>query len=234
VARFLRFAAFFAALVAILVLVVLPLVLGPLLAQTVRGMGLRSDTLDVSVAPFDPFLVLGRSRRVNVVAEGVDMQPAQVGRAELGLIETSFFDRSFEAVDGRLTDVAISAGGTSVQATEIVLEGSAENAIATARLTPEQAAGLVLVAAGRAGAIVDDVRFTDSGVAVVVGGRETAARLRVAAGALLLEPTGGGQIVLIQPAPSDAWRLQEAWVSPGGLNIRGEVDVSELVSNLGG
>src|SRR5947208_1658495 len=60
VGRLLRFLAFFALLVAGFVLLVLPLLLGPLLTQVVRDAGLKSATLSVTVAPLDPTLVLGR------------------------------------------------------------------------------------------------------------------------------------------------------------------------------
>ena len=63
---FLRFLAWFALLVAGFVLVALPLLLGPILTQMVRDMGLRADDLRVSVALFDPLLILGRSRQVTL------------------------------------------------------------------------------------------------------------------------------------------------------------------------
>ncbi len=233
-AGFLRFLAFFLLLVALLVLVVLPLALGPLLTQTVRDLGLRSQTLEVTVAPFDPFLVLGRSRRVNLVAEDIDMPPATVGRAQIALIDASFFERRFDAVEGTLSDVQVTVGGDSIRASEIAIDGPADAATATARLSPDEAERLVRVAAARAGLSIDDVRVTDSGVTVVVSGLEATSQLRVTGGALLLEPEIGGQIVLIQPAPSDAWQLQEAWVTAEGLNLRGEVDVTSLVEEMGG
>jgi hypothetical protein len=232
VSGFLRFLAFFALLVAVLVLIVLPLALSPLLTQMVRDMGLRSTTLDVSVAPFDPLLLIGKSRRINLVADQVEMDPARVGRVELALENASYFDRSFESVDGSFSDVSVAVGDGALQASEIAINGPAESATATARMTADQAEQMVRVAAARAGVPIDDVRLTDSGVRVDLRGRQAQAGLRVAGGALLLEPDIGGSIVLLQPAPSDPWQLEEAWVSDGGLNLRGQVDVAELVVSL--
>ncbi len=48
----------------------------------------------------------------------------------------------------------------------------------------------------------------------------------------MLDPGVGGVIVLLQPAPSDPWTLQEAWVSADGLNVRATVDMAELTRNL--
>jgi hypothetical protein len=69
----LRFLAWFALLVAVFVLVVLPLLVGPLLTGVVRDMGVRADTIEVSVA-FSPGLILGRSRAVTVSATNVDLR----------------------------------------------------------------------------------------------------------------------------------------------------------------
>ena len=76
---FLRFLALFLVLVGVMVLVVLPLVVGPFLTQLLRDQGLRSDSLEVSVAMFDPFLVVGRSRSTQVSATEVDFTSATVG-----------------------------------------------------------------------------------------------------------------------------------------------------------
>ena len=70
---FVRFVAWFVLLVAAFVLIGLPLLMGPLLAGVVRDMGVRADTVDVSVAFFDPGLILGRSRQVTIDAANVDV-----------------------------------------------------------------------------------------------------------------------------------------------------------------
>ena len=42
----------------------------------------------------------------------------------------------------------------------------------------------------------------------------------------MLTPQIGPPIVLIQPATSDPWRLEEAYVSPSGITVRGTVDAT--------
>ena len=101
-------------------------------------------------------------------------------------------------------------------------------------LTPDQTEQLVRLASRRAGVNVDSVVVSDSGVVVKVAGAESDARLAVRGGALLLDPGVGGVIVLLQPAPSDPWTLQEAWISPEGLNVRGTVDMERLAAGVGG
>ncbi len=229
---FLRFAAFFALLLAALVLVVLPLALSPLLTQMVRDMGLRSDTLEVSVTPFDPSLILGRSREVRLVADGVDVPPGRIGSVDIRLGEASYFDRTFETVTGELRDVSVAVGGDEIRASSISLSGPAAAAGAVARFSEVEAERLIRLAAQRAGVAVDRVRVTDSGVTVKLHGVEAVARVTVRGGALLLQPSFGGAVVLLQPVPSDPWSLSEAWISADGLNVRGEVDIARLARQV--
>jgi hypothetical protein len=51
----------------------------------------------------------------------------------------------------------------------------------------------------------------------------------VTGGALILDTGEGGPIVLLQPAPSDPWTLQEAYVSADALNVRAVVDMTRIV-----
>ena len=233
--RFLRFAAFLIVLLAVLVLVVLPLLLGPLLAGAVRGAGLRADTLSVSVALFDPTILLGKSRRVTLTASGVDASPALIGSVTLSLGNTSFFDRSFQTVSGELDDVSLTVNGNdSVHVGDIAVDGPSDAASATAHLSATDTDKLIRLAGQRAGLTIDNVQIGDSGVTVKVSGIQSTAQLAVSGGALVLDPGVGSEIVLLQPAASDPWTLQEAWVSADGLNVRAVVDVARITSNLTG
>ena len=229
---FLRFAAWFVLLTAVFVLVVLPLLLSPLLTSMVRDMGLRSQTLDVSVAILDPSLLLGRSRRVTVVADGVDASSAHIGHLELALGEASYFDRSFESVSGELRDVTVTLGSDVLGASSIRVDGPAGAASLTARLTAEQTERLVRVAARRAGLTIESVRMTESSLGVTVRGEPGEARISLRGGALLLERGTGGPVLLVQSDPGDQWRLGESWISERGLNIAGTVDMRQLIQEL--
>ncbi len=65
---------------------------------------------------------------------------------------------------------------------------------------------------------------------VTIQGVEAQARLEVRGGALVLFPGTGGGVPLLQPAPSEAWQLEEAWISDNGLNLRGVVDTTRLAA----
>ena len=233
VGGFLRFLALFGVLLALLVLIALPLAAGPFLTQMVRNMGLQSDSLQVSVALFDPFLVLGRSRSTHVSARDVDLSPAIVGSMELTLRDVSFVDRTWQAVDGELSNISISTNGETLRLGSIHVSGDAADASANARLSAAESESLIRAAAQRQGLRFDDVSFSNAGVRITTDGAVENARLDVRGGALVLFPgNGDGGVPLIQPAPADPWQLEEAWISDDGLNVRGTVDTTRLATDL--
>jgi hypothetical protein len=235
VGRFLRFVGFFALLVAFLGLVVVPLIASPILTGMVRDMGLRSDTLRVSVELFDPLLFVGRARAVHVTADSVDVSPAGIGSMDLTLGGVSFLNRDWQTVNGELRDVSLETGGERFVVGSVRVSGEADAADATARLTGPELEGIVRFAAARQGVTVDEVSLDNAGVRVVIGGIEGAARVEVRGGALVL--IAGPQNVavpLLQPQPSDAWRLEETWISDDAVNVRGVVDTTRLASVVTG
>jgi hypothetical protein len=233
VAGFVRFICFFGVLVAVLGLVVLPLVAGPILTGMVRNMGVRSDTLRVSVELFDPLLVIGRPRAVHMAATGVDLSPAGIGSFELTLGGVSLFDRTWQTVDGELRDISVTTGGETFTVGSVRVNGDADAAQATARLSAPEIEELIRYAARREGLPLDDVELTDEGVRVTIDGVEGNGRVEVRGGALVLLPgTGTGGIPLLQPAPSDAWQLEEAWISDDAVNVRGIVDTTRLARQV--
>lgn len=232
--RFLGFLVFFLLLVSGFVLIVLPLLLGPFLTNLVRDAGLKSDTLSVSVAPFDPTLLLGRARKITLIASNVDASPATIGSIDLSIGDANYFGRSFKTVSGTLNDVSLTVNGKdNVRIGDISVDGPANAANATAHFSAADTDRLIRLAGERAGLTIDQVRVGDSGVTVKVSGIESNAKLAVSGGALVLDPGVGGAIVLLQPAPSDPWTLSEAWVDADGLNVRAVVDVASITQDLG-
>jgi hypothetical protein len=232
VASFLRFLLLFGVLLAALVLVVLPLALGPLLAQQLRDHGLEAESLNVGVGLFDPGLVLGHARSITVDATGVSAGSVKIGRARITLGDVGLFDRTFDNLSGELDDISVSASGETLGIASVQLDGAADEADATGRLSQQQADDLVMNAARRQGLALDAVHFSDAGVSVSAHGFEAPAHVAVRGGALVFDPGVSGAIVLVQPEPSDAWRLDEAWITAEGLNVHGTVDVARLVSQL--
>lgn len=229
-----RFLAFAVLLVALLVFVVAPAVASPLLSQMVRDMGLAADDVEVTIEAFDPSLFAGRSQKVRVRASSAILYPATIEQLDLTFGDVSFFERTFQTVRGELRGVVLTAGGLALSVSEVTLGGPAHEVQAAARLTAAETEEMVHSAAQRVGIVLDDVRFAGGGLRVTLSGVEVAARVDVAGGALVLTPEAGPQLLLLQPAPADPWRLTEAYVTSDGITINGAVDASRLAQQLPG
>jgi hypothetical protein len=229
---FIRFFVFAAVLVALLVFVVVPVVASPVLTQIVRDMGLQADDLDVSIDSFDPALLAGRATRVRLQGSNVALGPATVERLDLGLGNVSFVERNFETLRGELRGVTVTAGGVTLRVSSVQVDGPAAAARATGHFTAAESEQLVRTAAQRAGLRLDRVRFVEGGLRVSIGGVETGARADVQGGALVLDPDIGPPVVLLQPAPTDPWRLSEAYVTSTGIAVSGVVDATRLTEHL--
>lgn len=231
-ASFFRFAVFSLVLVALLVFVVVPAVASPLLTQMLRDTGLRGDDLNVSLDYFDPSLLTGRAEHLTVRGENVELPPALVGSLDVTLGGVSLLDRTFDSISGELNAVTLAAGGLTVEVASVEVDGPADAAAATARFGAEETQELVELAARREGLPLDDVRLVEGGLRVTLAGAEIEADIGVQGGALVLAPGIGQPILLLQPAPSDPWRLSEAFVSPSGVTVRGLFDAASLSSQL--
>jgi hypothetical protein len=231
-ASFLRFAAFAVLMVGLLVFVVLPAVASPVLTQMVRDVGLRGDDLNVSIEYFDPSLLGGNAQSLTIRGRNVELPPALVGDLDLRFGNVSLIDRTFQTITGELKNVTLAAGGLTVQVASVQVDGPSHNASATGRFSADQTQQLVEGAARRAGLELEGVRLVDGGLRMSLGGLETRAGIAVQGGALVLSPDGIPPVLLMQPAPSDPWRLSEAFVSTAGVTVRGLFDATTLAGRL--
>lgn len=227
-----RFLVFSVVLVALLVFVVVPVVASPLLTQMVRDMGLQADDLEVSIDSFDPALLSGHASRLRVNGSNVALGVATVERLNVVFGDVSFIERSFETLSGTLNGVVVTAGGLTLRVSSVQVDGPATAAHATGHFSAAEGERLVHAAAERAGVRLDNVRFVEGGLRVSIAGLETGARAEVKGGALVLDPDAGAPVVLLQPAPTDPWRLSEAYVTTTGIAVSGVVDATRLAEHL--
>ena len=227
-----RFLVFAAVLVALLVFVVVPVLASPVLTQMVRDMGLQADDLEVSIDSFDPALFGGRASKVRVVGDNVALGLATVEEMNLVFGNVAFMERTFQTLSGELRGVTVNAGGVTLRVSSVQVDGPAGEARATGHFTSAQGVELVHAAAERAGIRLDSVRFVEGGLRVSLAGIETGARANVQGGALVLDLDIGPPVVLLQPAPTDPWRLSEAYVTRTGIAVTGVVDATRLTEHL--
>jgi hypothetical protein len=226
--RLLRFVVFFALVAGLLTFVLLPAAISPLLTQYVRDMGLKADDLQVSVDTFDPAILSGRAGSVRVYATNVEIGRATVRQLDLTFDDVSFFDRSFRSVDGQMDDVMVAGGGVSAQASQVSVAGPAGQATATGQFDSQESEDLVKAAARRVGVSLDGAQFVNGGLRLTSHGISVNAGISVEGGALVLRPAIGDPILLIQPQTSDPWQLDEAFVTPSGITVRGTVDAARF------
>jgi hypothetical protein len=228
-----KFAAFSAALIALLVFVVIPVVAGPIISGLAHDAGLEGDDVEVSVDLLGPGILSGRAPSVRIQGNELDVPRAVIGRVDLTLTEVSLSDRTFETVSGTLYEVRVTGpGDVGIVVETIDLEGPAEATRATGRLDRPESEALVREIASQAGLEVDDVIVGDGSITFQQGGRTVDARLRVTGDALILDPVGVEPIVLLAPAPSDSWRLSDVIITPDGMTVDLTVDVRDLASQL--
>ena len=227
-----RFLAFAVLLVALLVFVVVPVVASPLLTQMVRDMGLEADELEVSIESFDPSLFAGRTAKLRMQGTNVVLSPALVEELDLTFGQVAFVERTFESIRGELRGVRVDAGGLTLNVSSVQISGPAREASVAVHFNAQEAEEMLRDAARRAGIGLEEVRFVDGGVRVGLAGTEVRARVDVLGGALVLQPQAGPPMLLLQPAPSDPWRLSEAYVSSSGITVNGIVDATRLAQHL--
>jgi hypothetical protein len=227
--NFLRFLLFFGIATALLVVVALPALASPILTQMVRDAGVEGGELHVSVGLFDPSILQGRAGQLRIEGRDVTLGPADIGGIDLTLANASYFDRTFEEVRGNLRNVQLTAGGIRVEAARLEIFGPANAAEVAAHFTPAQGAEIVRQAAIKAGVALDRVEFVDGSMRVTIAGLTAESSVAVEGGALVLRSAPGAPtVLLLQPAPSDPWRLTEAWVSPDGITVLGVADAAFL------
>jgi len=230
-----KFAAFSALLIALLVFVVIPVVAGPIISGLARDAGVQGDDLDVSVDLFGPSVLTGRVPSVRVQADDVEVPRAVIGRVDVMLTDVSPSDRSFASISGTLHEVQVRGpGGLAMVVQTIDLEGPAEATRATGSLDRTASEQLIREIAGQAGVEVDGVILRDGSLTIDRDGQAAEARLRVAGDALILEPAGADPVVLLAPAPSESWRLRDVRVTPAGMMVDLTVDARQLVSQMSG
>lgn len=223
-----KFSVFSTLLVAVLVLIAIPLLAGPLLEGIARDAGLEGDRVEVSVNLLGPSLLSGRAPEVRVRADEVALPRGVIGRLDLTLHGVSPASRTFESVTGHLEDVRVSGpGGANVRVRSVQLEGPARSTRARAELSKEDSEQLVAQVARDAGLQVDRVRLEAGRILLGRGDGDTEARFRVAGAALILE-TDSSQEIVIAPAPSEPWRLEDVRITQDGLEIELTVDSLRL------
>lgn len=232
-AGLIKFTAFSAALIALLVFVVIPVVAGPIISGLLRDAGLAGDDIDVSVEILGAEILSGRVPAMRLKAEDVEVRNATIGRLDVTLDGVSATDRSFGSISGTLWDVRVAGpGGLPIVLETVHLAGPAGSARATGTLDRSESQALVRAVAGQAGVTIDEVTLGDGILTLQQDGQTTEAQARLAGERLVLEMEGAEPVELLPPAPSGSWRVREVGITPDGMTVELSVDLRGLAGQL--
>ena len=229
---FLGFALFATVAVAILAIVLVPVIVGPLVASAVRAASPFGETsLDVQVDVNALALIVGTVDRIHVTAADLDVDGTTVDDLDVTVTRVSTTDRSFAAIDGALSGIAVPTDiGGVVDLERVDLSGPSDDVLATARLTPEAAVALLTQSLTDAGLAPDGVELIDGGVGLVLFGQRVDVPLGVVDGALVLPGiAGGSELVVFAPEADAPWRLTGVVVTPSGILIDAQVDAGGVL-----
>jgi LmeA-like phospholipid-binding len=175
---------------------------GPALAafavrNALQSAGFAAGSIDVAVTADPPLTLLtGRADSVEITATDASIDRLAASRLDVRLDAVDLFARSFGAVDGRLTDVAVPTGaGSAVTAAAVELHGPASAIAATVHIARATAELLFRDELARVtGRAVADVRLAaPDQVTFSIGPVSASATLVATGGDLVLEANVPGR-----------------------------------------
>lgn len=229
---FLGFAFLLVVALVLAALVVVPAVARPIVVDAVREVSPFGDQpIDVEVDVSPVALLLGTVDRIRVTGTGLETEGVLIGSLDLSIHDVSTSNRTFRALDGRLSAVALPFVTSSVLVIDsISLSGTSGDVDAVARLDLRASLSLVGNAFADAGVPVDGLELVAGGVAFNVLGQRVTVPLGVDAGALVIpDVAGGGPLVVVEPGPDDPWRITGVEVTPSGLEIHAALEPDGVV-----
>lgn len=224
---FLGFLVFIAALIAIGATLLVPPLVGSIVAASVRDaspFGDQALEVEVDIDALD--LVRGLVSEIRISGTDLAADGVEIGSLEVTVRRVGIGARDFKALDGRLSDVRVPLDiGPSVPVGRIKLSGPSTDVRATATLDAASAAELVRTALSDVGIAVDGVELIDGGVAVSILGRQADVGIAVVDGALVVPAfLGATSVSIISPKSGDPWRITAFSASPAGFDIEASVD----------
>ena len=232
----LGFLIFSALLIGVMVLVVVPVVAGPLIGSYLQGAGIvQGNGVTVDTQGSGAELVTGRVAALRVRGTDVNVQGVIVGDLDVTLHGVSLGPRTFDSLEGRLHNVRVRIpGGPQITIDSVGVTGPSATVTAVGHLAADQAAIVIRDAAARAGVRLDTVILRQGSVQVAQGSVAASASLAVKDGVLVLVPGRALPTVeLLRPAPDSGWTLRAVTVGPDGIDLAGTIDAGRLATAAG-
>jgi hypothetical protein len=212
---------------------IVPPVVGPMVATAVRAASPFGDQpLDVQVDVNALGLIRGfvseiRVSGTNLGRDGVSIESLDVTAHGVGI-----GDHAFAETTGGLQGVSIPTDdGSVINVDRITLSGPSKALTAVAHLDRAGAVAFIQHALEVQGVAVTGLELTSGGIALVIFEQRVELQVGVQDGALVIpDMLGGGPLELLTPFPDDPWRLSSATLTTAGMDIDATVDASRLLA----
>ena len=208
-----------------------PPIAGAVVTTTLTASGLTAETLDVDVETDPPIAVaVGRVDRLTISGDNVAWNDITASSMDLELSDVDLLGRTAQDAEGRFVDVVIEAPDGEPVLVDVDFAGPADSAATAVSIDRASAERLA------AGAFEAELGIAPESVALVAPNivRFTAAGQSVE-GLLRVTPQGAIEattpIGTFEVLDSGGLPLEIADISvgPGGLEIRGLLDISSLL-----
>jgi hypothetical protein len=226
-----------AAAIALLVTIGLPQVYAGVVTGALTAAGLQSDDTTVQIRSDPPTDLLGfHADTVTVSATDATFRDMHIGSLDLELHDVAVLDRTAGAVEGTLSDVAVTLfDGTDVTLDEITIEGDADQVTASTVIQGGEVERMIAdVAEARLGTRPTSVTLSRPDRITIDVGVDVEGTLDVnAAGDLILVLPGGvipgDEVVLLEGGTDLPIRLTDVQVTKAGdLRLTGDLSIGIL------
>ena len=228
---FLGFVFVLLAALAVAALVIVPIVVRAIVADTVRdALPFRDQPVDVEVDLNPVGLLVGTIDRIHVTGKDLEAEGARIGEIDMTLTDVSTTSQTFRTASGRLRNVQLPFVQSSVLTiTSIELDGPYGDVAAVALLDVRGSLAIIGNAFADAGIAVEGLELIEGGVAFEFLDQRVQVPLAVDEGALVLPEVLGGPLVVIEPGPDDPWRLTGVSVTASGFEIDVQLEPEEML-----
>lgn len=229
----LGFLTFIAVVITLVVAFAVPALVAPMVATAVREASPFGDQpLDVEVDVDAIGLLRGFVGEIRVSGEDLVSDDVSIGALDLTVRGVRLDDHSFEALEGRLSELDVPfAGLEPLAVSRIELTGASDEVAATAFLDHDAALAFITRSFMDAGIDASGFELIDGGVSIVIFEQRVDLAIGVVDGVLVIpDVLGTGPLELLAPLPDDRWRLIGVTASFGGLEIVAAVDAGAVLA----
>jgi len=219
----LRFLVFWVVAVGVLITLVVQLLLPALVMAAINQSSVfTGQPVSIQVrTSLAGVLLRGQIDSISMSGTNLHEGSVQVDRMDATLADVGIVNRSFGAIAGSLSGVALAtAGGGTLRFDTVELSGSSGGVTAVGTITPATLAATLAAVLQPLGVTPSQIHVDGDGVRIVLGGQAIVARLRLEGSTLVLDTgTKLGAIPILQTPADGTWALTAVDLSATGAQL---------------